>query len=38
MDRGFGPAYLSHAELDAALDAERWRWKPVLQRTGISPE
>ena len=38
MERGFDPAYLGHAELDAALDADRRRWEPVLHRTGITPE
>ena len=38
MERGFDPAYLGHAALDAALDADRRRWEPVLQRTGITPE
>jgi tripartite-type tricarboxylate transporter receptor subunit TctC len=38
MERGFDPAYLDRAELGAALEADRRRWEPVLQRTGISPE
>jgi tripartite-type tricarboxylate transporter receptor subunit TctC len=38
MERGFDPAYLGRAELSAALDADRRRWEPVLQRTGITPE
>ncbi|MBL6456112.1 tripartite tricarboxylate transporter substrate binding protein [Belnapia sp. T6] len=38
MERGFDPAYLGRAELSAALEADRRRWEPVLQRTGISPE
>jgi tripartite-type tricarboxylate transporter receptor subunit TctC len=38
MERGFDPAYLGRAELDAALEADRRRWEPVLQRTGITPE